>query len=248
MTVVTVVQLYPGELGVAGDRGNVLALVARLRAAGFTPTVHEHRRDGLLPETADVVIVGGGPLSAMRNIYGDLMANAATLRVWAASGVPFFAYGSGCELLGTSVTLPDGNVLDGVGIFPLTAVRVPERTVGYVVVESTTGRVVGFEDNASRWTLGADALPLGSVSAGHGNGNGFEGVLAGRSIGTQIGGPVLPLNPALADRLVVGVAERLGIELTPREAAASNTTLTDDYAQRAREVIVGKATHVFSRI
>ncbi len=95
MTSVTIVQLYPDELGVAGDRGNVLALRERLTRAGVAVTVLEHNVGDTLPSAADLVVVGNGPLSAMRNVYDDLLANAAALTEWVTAGVPLFAYGSG---------------------------------------------------------------------------------------------------------------------------------------------------------
>ena len=248
MTTVRVTQLYPDELGVAGDRGNVLALVARLTAAGVDSEVVEYRRGDQLPASTDLVVVGGGPLSAVRNIYTDLLVNGARLHEWAAAGTTFFAYGSGAELLGHSVELlPEGEngggALEGLGIFPFRARRVRERTVGYVVVEAEVGRLVGFEDNASVWTVDDGARPLGTVVTGDGNGDGTEGVVAGASVATQMGGPLLPLNPLLTDALVASAAGARGIELT-----AAVPSALDDYARKAREVMTVNASHVFSRI
>ncbi len=244
MTSVTIVQLYPDELGVAGDRGNVLALRERLSRAGIAVTVVEHNAGDTLPTAADLVVVGNGPLSAMRNVYPDLRANAEVLRSWTGAGVPLFAYGSGAELLGHSIRLLDGSTIEGLGILPFSTTRVTERKVGYVLTDTGFGPLVGFEDNASTWTLDPDATALGTVQVGGGNGDGREGVIAGGSIGTQVGGPVLPLNPVLTDALLGMVAARLDAEYVPSAADAR----LDEYAARARDVIVANAKHVFSRI
>ena len=243
MTSATIVQLYPDELGVAGDRGNLLALSARLTSAGIEHEVVEYRRGDAFPTNADAVVVGSGPLSAMRNIHADLTANADTLRGWAADGVPIFAYGSGAELLSHGIELIAGGTLEGIGIFPFRAARVTERKVGYILVNTAWGQLVGFEDNASVWKLDESATRLGTVTAGSGNGDGHEGVVMGTSIATHIGGPALPLNPRLGDQLVSAVAARLGIDAAPPAA-----TEIDEYARKAREVIVANAAHVFSRI
>lgn len=243
MTSATIVQLYPDELGVAGDRGNLLALSARLTAAGIEHEVVEYRRGDPFPAGADAVIVGSGPLSAMRNIHADLAANADTLRGWAADGVPVFAYGSGAELLSHGIDLIDGTTMDGIGIFPFRVARVTERKVGYILVTTHWGQLVGFEDNASVWKLDEAAVSLGAVTAGSGNGDGHEGVVVGASIATQVGGPALPLNPRLGDQIVSAVAARLGIDADPPAA-----TEIDEYAAKARAVIVANAAHVFSRI
>ncbi|QNE46948.1 glutamine amidotransferase [Glaciihabitans sp. INWT7] len=245
MSALTIVQLYPDELGVAGDRGNVMALTKRLEHAGHSVTVVAHEVGSVLPTDVDLVVVGNGPLSAMRNIHADLLANADRLRALRESGVPIFAYGSGAELLGHSISLLDGSSLEGLGILPLRATRVASRSVGYVIVNSPFGQVVGFEDNASRWTLDAGAKPFGILEAGTGNGEGsVEGLLDGSAIGTQVGGPVLPLNPLLTDAIIAFVAERRGL---PTNSSAGNESL-ELYATRAREVIISHAKHVFSRI
>jgi CobQ-like glutamine amidotransferase family enzyme len=245
MSALTIVQLYPDELGVAGDRGNVMALTKRLEQAGHSVTVVAHEVGSELPTDVDLVVVGNGPLSAMRNIHSDLLANGDRLRALRESGVPIFAYGSGAELLGHSISLLDGGSLEGLGILPLAATRVATRSVGYVIVDSPFGQIVGFEDNASRWTLDSGAKPLGILEAGTGNGEGsVEGVLDGSAIGTQVGGPVLPLNPLLTDAIIASVAERRGL---PATSSAAHESL-ELYATRAREVIISHAKHVFSRI
>jgi hypothetical protein len=59
-----------------------------------------------------------------------------------------------------------------------------------------------------------------------------------------VGGPILPLNPALTDAIIRSVVDRLGIDYVVGAAHAD----LDHYALKAREVIVDHADHVFSRI
>ncbi len=244
MSAVSVLQLYPDELGVAGDRGNVMAVRERLERAGVAVTVVEHTIGSALPERVDLVIVGNGPLSAMRNVYDDLLAIAPALRALVDAGVPLFAYGSGAELLSHGIALLDGSVLDGLGILPFRAERIVERKVGYVLTETPFGGLVGFEDNASAWHLDPGATALGTLLEGGGNSDGgSEGVIEGSSIGTQIGGPVLPLNPLLTDALIGFMAGHSGFDY----AAAPHGDLVRT-AARARDVIVANAKHVFSRL
>lgn len=245
MSAVTIVQLYPDELGVAGDRGNVMAVRERLVRSGIAVTVTEHRVGMTLPNAADLIIVGNGPVSAMRNMHGDLLANGPAIRELVESGIPLFAYGSGAELLGHEVTLRDGTSLEGVGVLPFTAERTDQRKVGYVLTETRFGSVVGFEDNASVWHLDRAATALGAIIEGGGNGEGnAEGVISGVMIGTQVGGPVLPLNPLLTEALIGFMAERSAFDYAASPADAD----LDRYAERAREVITAHAKHVFSRI
>ena len=62
----------------------------------------------------------------------------------------------------------------------------------------------GYENHAGVTSLGPAAEPLGKVLVGHGNdhGDGTEGVVSGRIVGTYLHGPVLARNPALADLIL----------------------------------------------
>ena len=249
---ITVVQLYPDELGVNGDSGNAQALVTRARLAGFEATHLTHRRGDTLPDVIDAVVIGGGPVSAMRNVHADLMANAARLTKLAADGVVFFAFGSGAELLGHSIRLQDGSTLEGLGILPFRAVRTGKRAVGYIKTVNEGVTLIGFEDHASRWELDEGATPLGFIEAGQGNqdeqrsrdgssNHRREGVRSDALIATQIGGPVLPLNPVLTDDLLSLIASRRGHAYAATQAHAT----LDHYAEKARGVILDNLDYTF---
>jgi CobQ-like glutamine amidotransferase family enzyme len=62
--------------------------------------------------------------------------------------------------------------------------------------------LTGFENHQGVTRLGPDAAPLAQVSVGIGNGDGTEGALAGRVLGTYLHGPALVRNPGLADLLL----------------------------------------------
>ena len=248
MNTFTLVQLYPDELGVAGDRGNVLAVTARLAAAGLDCDVIEVHHGDALPASADIVIIGGGPLSALRRIHADLLAHGDTLRSWAADGVVFFAYGTGAEVLGRGIHSVEGERIEGVGIFPLAVRRVQARKVGYVIAEVQGERIVGFEDNASEWTLDVGATPFARVTtSSSGTGSqaaaGSDGVRLGSSVATLLGGPLLPLNPCVTLALIESAVIRRGEQFSPPAAGE-----LDRYAARARAVMEQNSTHVFSRI
>src|SRR5690606_12460049 len=132
----------------------------------------EHRRGYDFPDEADFVVVGSGPLSAMRNIYDDLARRASVVSSLADAGVPIFAYGSGAELLGREIQLLDGSVITGLGLLPFRAVRIRQRSVAYVISDTAAGRLVGFEDHASRWELDTADDAFGKLVVGGGNGDG----------------------------------------------------------------------------
>ena len=90
--------------------------------------------------------------------------------------------------------------------------------------------LTGFENHGGRTTLGEGVVALGRVTAGVGNGNGdgSEGAVSGRVVGTYLHGPVLARNPALADRLL---SWALGeVALPPLDDSAAESLRTERLA------------------
>jgi CobQ-like glutamine amidotransferase family enzyme len=237
MTGLTILHLYPRELGINGDRGNVTVLARRAGWRGIDVTVIEHAPEsGDLPD-ADVVVVGSGPLSAMRSVHVDLLGQAARLRDLVSGGAALLAVSGGMHLLGTEVELEDGSVLQGAGVLPIRTVLTAKRSVGDLVVETPSGVLVGYENHGSHVALEGGAQPLGTVRRGFGNGGagGGEGVRVGSAIGTHLGGPVLALNPALADELLTAALAGRGADATSR--AGDPIARIDEWARLARETV-----------
>lgn len=245
-----IAQLYPVELGITGDRGNVSALQARWERSGEGRTAERVPvgRGDELPDDVDIVIVGNGPLSAMRLVADDIRARAQSLEALIAAGTPLLAVGGGAELLSGGVVPIEGDRLVGLGLFPFRVERTNTRRVGYVVADTEHGTLVGFEDHASEWTLGADAQAYGRLTAGSGSfplgeGRG-ETVRRGAAYATNVQGPVLPLNPQLTDALLQVAVERRGLEFAPGTGAVE----LDRLATGAREAILARAGKVFNSI
>lgn len=245
-----IAQLYPVELGVTGDVGNVRALQARWERSGDGRTA-EHvpvGRGDALPDDVDLVIVGNGPLSAMRLVIDDLRGRTDGLTALVVAGTPLVAVGGGAELLSRGVTSTDGEALEGVGLFDFRVARTGTRRVGYVVADTEHGKLVGFEDHASEWTLGGDVEVYGMLAAGSGSfprgaGRG-ETVRRGAAYASNVQGPVLPLNPQLTNALLAIAARRRGWSFAPGMGAAELDRLADG----AREAILSRAGKVFNSI
>lgn len=234
MTNLRIVQLYPELLGVTGDRGNVEVLATRARFAGATVEVSGIDVGDAAPDDVDIVVIGNGPLSAMRTVREDLVARRSWLGERLSLGAPVLAVGGGAELLTDGVDLVDGGTLDGLGLLTARVSRTRERRVGYVVAETDDGRLVGFEDHASVWQLRDASLAYGRVTAGHGGiDGGFETARSGSLFATNVQGPVLPLNPQLADALLAAAFARHGAEYTTGPAHES----VDAHARAARAEI-----------
>lgn len=248
---VRIVQFYPVELGVTGDRGNVRALQTRLERAGIPVEVLRVGRGDPTPADIDVILFGNGPLSAMRVVMDDLQGRRAELATAVEDGAAVLAVGAGAELLSESITLLDGEVLDGLGILPLRVTRTRERRVGYIIAETEHGRLIGFEDHASMWTLDAGAQAYGRVVAGRGSvrdGDGAgESVRVGHLFATNVQGPVLPLNPQLSDELLRIAASRRGYSYQPGTAHSCLDVLATG-ARQAIEDRVGDEVFTFMKV
>ncbi len=242
---VVILQLYPDELGVTGDSGNVLAIRTRLERAGAEVVVRHHRIGDPEPERPDVVVIGNGPLSAVRSVLSDVRRLAPLLSEWVAVGVPLLAVGAGMEVLGERIVTPDRESIDGIGVFPITTDRAGSRHAGYLVVESPVGPVVGFEDHRTTTVRKDGAVAFGQVTAGvTGTAGSADGVRVANAIGTRVQGPVLPLNPVLTDFLIARALERRGVDWS----ASSAHSELDRLASEARAVILANIDHVFSTI
>lgn len=227
---IVILHLYPRELGINGDVGNVMALAKRAEWRGMPLTVIDHEIGAALPDTVHLVHIGSGPVSAQELVHTDLLRIAATLRDWAAAGVPFLAIAGGWQLLGRSLTLDDGRILEGAGVFPTDAVLSGARRAVEVWGDTAIDNVAGFVNYGALYHYG----PLDPLMYRLGHDAGAEGILVGDSIATNLHGPFLPMNPAWADRLLATAAARADVAMGSDD---ERIVRANDYAARSREAI-----------
>jgi CobQ-like glutamine amidotransferase family enzyme len=208
--------LYPEQMNIYADRGNILFLRRRCewRGIGF-----EHATAGpgedFDPGAHDLLYLGGGQDRDQRAVAADMVASKRdSVAAAADDGAVMLAVCGGYQLLGHSYQIGEER-LPGLGLVELETVRsAGPRLIGNVAIEVDLGdgaRVIaGFENHGGRTHLGTDAQPLGRVIRGFGNNgeDGFEGVRRGNLIGTYLHGPLLPKNAWLADRLIELALER----------------------------------------
>lgn len=215
---IRIVHLYPRELGINGDVGNVLALRRRAQWRGAAVEVIDHEVGAEPPETAHLVHVGSGPVSGQRLVADDIVRIAPTLRRWAEAGVPMIAIAGGWQLMGAGVELEDGQFLEGAAVYPTRARLSGTR----VVREVWRDDVAGFENHGAE-TLTTTGAPVAWPVARFGT-----------LIGTTLHGPVLPMNPVLADELLSEAARLAGITLG---TGGPELEAVDDAAARSRDAI-----------
>jgi hypothetical protein len=205
-----VLTLYPDQMNIYADRGNILFLQRRCEWRGIDFSyAAAGPGEGLDPAAHDLFYLGGGQDRDQRAVAADMVASKReALGAAVDDGAVLLAVCGGYQLLGHSYQLGEER-LPGLGLADLETVREPgERLIGNVAIEADLGAgsqtIAGFENHGGRTYLGDGATPLGRVLKGFGNNgtDGFEGVRRGNLIGTYLHGPLLPKNAWLADRLV----------------------------------------------
>lgn len=84
----TIVQLYPHDMNIYGDNGNVLVLKKRLEWRGIHADIVPYNVGDTLPDTVDIIIGGGGQDSGQDAVHTDLLSIAPRLRNWAKQAHP----------------------------------------------------------------------------------------------------------------------------------------------------------------
>lgn len=236
-------HLYPAEMNIYADRGNIAVFRRRLEWRGLTLEVHECGvGDHVVPGQHDLYYLGGGQDRDQAVVAGDLARTKGRAIVSAVEdGAALLAVCGGYQLAGRGYVGVDGASMPGIGLLDAETVAGPTRLIGDVLLDAQLeGRshdVAGFENHAGRTLLGPGATPFGRVVAGHGNDgeSGHEGVTRLRAIGTYLHGPLLPRNPWVADTLLSWALEhRTGarVDLAP---------LDDALEDQARAVAAGRA-------
>ena len=201
-----IVHMYPDLLRTYGDRGNVITLARRAEWRGLSVDVDAVSRGQALPKDCHIVFIGGGSDRVQAMIAGDLAPRRDELAERIASGLVVLGVCGGYQLLGSYYRAVDGSMLAGLGLIDVRTEAGSRRIIGRVRgrFEDSGAPMVGFENHAGRTFLGPSVSPLGRVKRGQGN-NGKdrgEGAVSGSVFGTYLHGPVLPVNPAFADRLL----------------------------------------------
>ena len=209
-TTVRLCHLYPAQMNIYADRGNIAVLARRLEWRGMRLEVVEAGLGALVdPGAHDLFYLGGGQDRDQALVAEDMARTKGPALVSAVEdGAAMLAVCGGYQLAGRAYVGVDGQAMPGIGLLDAETVAGDTRLIGDVLLEATldgtTREVAGFENHAGRTRLGAGATPFGRVVAGHGNDgeSGAEGVVRLRAIGTYLHGPLLPRNPWVADTLL----------------------------------------------
>lgn len=201
---ITILQLYPNEMNIYGDRGNVLTILRRLEWHGYVPTLVYHHPGKPFPMEADIILGGGGQDSGQEKVQDDLLRIGDELHQLADRDVPMVMVCGLYQLFGRFFKTSEGTEIKGIGLFGAETHAGPKRLIGNIVIETEFGEVVGYENHSGQTFLDSETKPFGRVKKGAGNNSHdhFEGAIYRNVIGTYLHGSLLPKNPQLADSLI----------------------------------------------
>ena len=241
-TVIDVMSLYPKDMNIYGDWGNVLTVVRRLELYGYEPHLCTYNQGDDWPAHVDMILGGGGQDNGQQRIVDDLFLRADALRDLAADGTPMLTICGLYQLFGEYFETIEGTRLDGIGIFGVYTQGHDVRMIGNLVEHCERfGDIVGYENHSGQTFLREGVQPLGIVERDGTGNNGkdhTEGAQVGNVIGTYMHGSLLPKNPAISDFLIRTAVERRYGQFEPRQSDAQRATLAhiDATTRQARQV------------
>lgn len=205
-----IVHLYPKEMNIYGDTGNVLVLLRRLEWRGIDVKLSRIGVGQKVPADADIIIGGGGQDAGQDKIQADLQEKADDLHKLASEGVVMLMICGMYQLFGRSFTTKDGVIIKGIGVLPLETFGGPKRFIGNTIYKTPYGEIVGYENHSGITTLDNNDLALGTVTQGAGNNanDKTEGCVINNVFGSYSHGPLLTKNPHFADELLLRALKR----------------------------------------
>jgi CobQ-like glutamine amidotransferase family enzyme len=242
-----IAHLYPLQMNIYGDRGNILALVQRCRWRGIEVEVDALDVGQEVDLRAyDLAFLGGGQDSNQSLVADDFcQVKGPALQEAVEEGLVVLAICGGYQLMGRYFRTHTGEEMPGIGLFDAWTLGGKKRLIGNVVVdwpdapaEAPARTLVGFENHSGRTYLGSGCRPLGRVRVGYGNNarDGSEGAVYKNAHGCYLHGSLLPKNPHLADHLLgAALRRRYGPE-------ASLAPLDDRLEWAAHRAMVARLT------
>jgi CobQ-like glutamine amidotransferase family enzyme len=206
MTTLTIATLFPLATVAAGDEANGPALVRRARHRGIEVNLTTVSRPDQMVG-ARIYLLGGDGLAGVGDLVTHLRSTDLAEQVRAGHSI-VFAVDAGLAALGMTWTDAGGTTHPGLGLAGIdtrSAGAVARTVVTRPVPALGLPRMIGWTSGGATVTRDPGIAPLAELD---GEPSGTDGVLTDGVIGTQLHGPVLALNPELADLVL---ARALGV-------------------------------------
>jgi lipid II isoglutaminyl synthase (glutamine-hydrolysing) len=154
-----ITHLYPKEMSIYGDMGNILAIQFRLKKYGFEPIYQSVVLGQKLPYSTDFYFLGGGQDKEQAIVFEDLLQKKERLLKDLNKGTPMLAICGGYQLLGQEFLTGENKNIPGLGFFPIKTKapnsEITSRCVGNLIIKCnlpgfTKVYLVGFENHSGQ--------------------------------------------------------------------------------------------------
>ena len=225
-----ILHLYPDEMNIYGDWGNILTISRRCEWHGITPEIVLHHPNKTFPTDADIILGGGGQDSGQNVVKDDLLLIGDAIHTLADANVPMLMICGMYQLFGRFFKTNEGLMIPGICLFDMETHAGPTRLIGNVVCDSPFGKLIGYENHSGLTMLDDTQRALGTIVSGAGN-NGIdktEGAIYKNVYGSYLHGSLLPKNPVFADGLIEAAMYRKYGSFEPQ-------VIDDRFADKARK-------------
>ncbi len=204
MNTINIVHLYPVEMNIYGDNGNLLILKKRLEWRGYKVKVTNVGLGDDIPTDTALIIGGGGQDSGQSKIADDLQIKQDQLRELSNNGVPMLMICGLYQMFGHYFRTKEGLEIPGIGLLDVTTIAGDTRVIGNLQSQTEWGDIVGYENHSGLTYLGKEAVAFGKTLKLQGNnGKDFtEGARQNNVFGSYMHGPMLSKSPIFADYLI----------------------------------------------
>lgn len=213
------VHLYPREMNIYGDTGNLLVLQKRMQWRGIEVKTSFVGVGGKIPEDVDIILGGGGQDAGQLKVEADLQAKAADLKNFAEKGVVMLMVCGMYQMFCRQFITNESKTIKGIGIFAGETKAGSKRVIGNFYIKTQFGELIGYENHSGKTYLDNSSQALGRVVRGGGNNSQdkLEGAVYKNVFGTYMHGPILAKNPNFADELIARAikSKELNLDLMP---------------------------------
>lgn len=229
-----VLHLYPETLKLNGESGNVLALLKRAELMGLSTSLSFSELGMPLPALRPhLIFIGSGVLSATLAAAEDLRAKGKQIHSWMSEGSKVLAVGTGFDLIAKELVLLDGTSVKGLALTNTSHTVTGKHLVGEVVLDSDFAGFINTDREISR---GSDGFELGKVRKSDDSRliDYLDGYTDGKVWASNVQGPLLPMNPHLADKIISSIF--------PKVKSSSELSELNLLASQARNAISARVS------
>ncbi len=204
-------HLYPQQMSLYGDRGNIITLKYRAEQRNIKIEIQSCLIGEKIEQNTNFIMLGGGQDADQEKILKDLHSRKLEIQDFILNGAVFLGICGGYQLLGAYYETVNQKLegLNLLNFFTERAKKNEKRIIGNVIAYNENfGELYGFENHGGRTFLQNNNLQaLGKIISGGGNNASdlTEGVYSEQGAGLIIGTYLhsfLPKNYKVADHII----------------------------------------------